>query len=268
MTPHADEPTASVPAPEQLSEVIHADAYLASRLAPGLSEPNYLSFIDLRSVVGRFAGIVSGSLFDYGSGGAPYRSLFTGITRYVRADITPGPAVDRLLPADGLTREAAGSYDAVLSTQVLEHVPDPAAYLAECARILRPGGRLLVTTHGMFEEHGCPHDYHRWTARGLERAVERAGLTVTDSWKLTAGARGAVQMIQYAANSLHLPERPVLHRILAVVRRLHGFIGVPLLNFIARGFASQGVVAAGHPAAIYAGVAVIARRPEVAAGAS
>lgn len=246
----------------RLSDVIHADAYLASRLAPPLSETNCLSFTDLRDVVERFAQRVSGSLFDYGSGGAPYRSLFRGITTYIRADVTPGPAVDRLLPSNGMTEEPEASYDAVLSTQVLEHVPDPAAYLAECARLLKPGGQVLITTHGMFEEHGCPHDYHRWTARGLECAVERAGLRVEASWKLTAGARGAIQMVHYAANSLHLPERPVCHKLLAIVRRLYGWVWLPMLNAIARRFTSQGVVDASHPAAIYAGVAVIARRPK------
>lgn len=259
--------SSSVPE-SRLSDVIHADAYLASRLSPGLGETNRLSFTDLREVVSRFASQVSGSLFDYGSGGAPYRSLFRGITTYVRADVTPGPAVDRLLPADGMTQEAGNTYDAVLSTQVLEHVPDPSAYLSECARILKPGGRLLVTTHGMFEEHGCPHDYHRWTARGLECAVERAGLRVEDSWKLTAGARGAIQQMHYAANSLHLPERPVFHRILAVLRRLYGWLALPVLNGIAGAFSSQGVVPASHPAAVYAGVAIIARRPASAGAAS
>ena len=252
----------------QLSDVLHADAYLSHRLTPPLSELNHLSFTDLRTVVERFAGRVSGSLFDYGSGGAPYRSLFRSISNYVRADVTPGPAVDRLLPSSGLTDEPDADYDAVLSTQVLEHVPDPAAYLAECARLLKPGGRLLVTTHGMFEEHGCPHDYHRWTSRGLENAIARAGLVVDDSWKLTAGARGALQVVHYAANSLHIPERPLCHKLLALLRRFHGWILLPLLNRIGGLFASQGVVPAAHPAAIYAGIAVIAHRPGFGASAN
>jgi SAM-dependent methyltransferase len=40
---------------------------------------------------------------------------------------------------------AAGSLDAVVAASVLEYVPDPAAVLAECARVLRPGGILLCT---------------------------------------------------------------------------------------------------------------------------
>jgi SAM-dependent methyltransferase len=40
---------------------------------------------------------------------------------------------------------ADGSLDAVVSASVLEYVPDPGAVLAECARVLRPGGVLVCT---------------------------------------------------------------------------------------------------------------------------
>jgi SAM-dependent methyltransferase len=40
---------------------------------------------------------------------------------------------------------AAGSLDAVVASSVLEYVRDPAGVLAECARVLRPGGALLCT---------------------------------------------------------------------------------------------------------------------------
>jgi SAM-dependent methyltransferase len=248
-------------APPNLSDTLHDQAYVASRLHPRLLDPHRLILQDVLAMVRPFAAEVQGKLFDYGSGGGPYRSLFQGIQTYVRADITPGPNVDRILPATGLTEEADGTYDAVLSTQVLEHVPDPEAYLRECRRILRPGGRLLVTTHGMFEEHGCPYDFHRWTARGLENAVAAAGFEVKESVKLTAGPRGAVQLYHYLIGALHAPQQPVWHALFALVRRLHAVTGLPLLNALASVFTRFGVVPALDPAAVYVGVAVSARKP-------
>jgi ubiquinone/menaquinone biosynthesis C-methylase UbiE len=48
--------------------------------------------------------------------------------------------------ADAVPEIADGSLDAVVSTMVMEHVPDERAYLAEIRRVLRPGGRAYVTT--------------------------------------------------------------------------------------------------------------------------
>jgi ubiquinone/menaquinone biosynthesis C-methylase UbiE len=48
--------------------------------------------------------------------------------------------------AERVPEIADGSLDAVVSTMVMEHVPDEGAYLAEIRRILRPGGRAYVTT--------------------------------------------------------------------------------------------------------------------------
>ena len=48
--------------------------------------------------------------------------------------------------ADAVPDIPAGSLDAVVSTMVMEHVPDEGAYLGEIRRIMRPGGRAYVTT--------------------------------------------------------------------------------------------------------------------------
>lgn len=245
----------------RLGRLLHADDYVRSRQRPIRKDPHYLGLSDLLSVVRPFAAAAQGELFDYGSGGAPYRSLFINVNKYVRADITPGPNVDRLLQANGHTDEPDARYDAVLSTQVLEHVPDPAAYLRECVRILKPGGRLLVTTHGMFEEHGCPHDFHRWTARGLELAVAAAGLEIEASHKLVGGVRGCIQLQHYLIAALHAPEYPRWHRVLAVIRRLYGLIALAPLNWLADRFPKHAVLPADHWSPIYVGVAVRACKP-------
>ena len=58
-----------------------------------------------------------------------------------------GVEVDyRLQSAEALAAEAPASFDAVTCMEMLEHVPDPVAILAACAALLRPGGRLVVST--------------------------------------------------------------------------------------------------------------------------
>lgn len=239
------------------------DRYVRERLEPRWRDFDYLAFMDLRSVVGGFAASlpVGASVFDYGCGGAPYERLFAHCGRYVRADLVPGPRVEVRLRADGLTDEPAACHDAVLSSQVLEHVPDPLAYLRECRRILRPGGDVLVTTHGLFEEHGCPGDFQRWTVAGLERDVRAAGLEVVASYKLTTQVRGALQLTHYLIETLHQPGGGPGWRLLDLLRRAHRNLTRPLANAVGAGFSRQGVVPGDDPARIYVGIAVRARRP-------
>jgi len=52
----------------------------------------------------------------------------------------------QLKPVEALAAERPGSFDAVTCMEMLEHVPDPAAIIRACATLLKPGGRLFVST--------------------------------------------------------------------------------------------------------------------------
>jgi SAM-dependent methyltransferase len=117
------------------------------------------------------------SILDVGAGQMPYRSLLdTGGRRYVAVDIV-GPA-----PVRGRAEElpfAGESFDVVVCFQVLEHVDSPEQAVREFARVLRPGGRVLLSTHGVFPYHPNPKDLWRWTAEGLDVLFRREGFSAT-----------------------------------------------------------------------------------------
>src|SRR4029079_549027 len=52
----------------------------------------------------------------------------------------------RLAPVERLAAEEPARFDAVTCMELLEHVPDPAAFVRECATLLKPGGCLYVST--------------------------------------------------------------------------------------------------------------------------
>lgn len=117
-------------------------------------------------------------LLDVGAGEQPYRELFAHLD-YVTTDwansVHPGARkVDIVAPADDLPIEE-GSFDAVVCTQVLEHVAEPLAVLSELFRVLRPGGRLYLTVPLTWEEHEAPYDFFRYTRFGLEHLLAGAG---------------------------------------------------------------------------------------------
>jgi SAM-dependent methyltransferase len=165
-------------------------------LEPCPGDPLYLVLSDLRIAIGGLVPPERSRILDYGCGGSPYRSLFVGDCTYHRADLAGGEDLDFEYGADGLVSAEAAGYDFVLSTQVLEHVENPSSYLKECYRLLKPGGRLLLTTHGIYEDHACPNDYWRWTTFGLRRMVEEAGFKVGQLKKLTTGPRAATFLVE------------------------------------------------------------------------
>jgi SAM-dependent methyltransferase len=117
-------------------------------------------------------------VLDVGAGDAPYRELFAH-AEYLTSDwqhsVHEGARrADIVASADALPVEDA-SVDAVLLLQVLEHVPEPARVLEELHRVLRPGGRLVLTAPLAWELHELPHDYFRYTGPGLEHLLARAG---------------------------------------------------------------------------------------------
>ena len=124
---------------------------------------------------------VRGIVVDVGCGRKPYQPwLGTNATRWLGFDLpapwSGRPAADAFASGSALPL-ADGAADCVLSTQVIEHVPDPWAVLREAARILRPGGALLLTAPQAQWLHEEPHDYFRYTKYGLARLAEEAGLT-------------------------------------------------------------------------------------------
>ena len=165
-----------------------------------------------------------GRVLDFGSAESPYRHLFRSDADWVAADLPGNPDADVHVQPDGTVPIADASVDLVLSTQVLEHVTDPATYLAECFRVLRPGGTLLLSTHGLMVFHPDPDDYWRWTCSGLRRAVEQAGFTVQRFEGIMGLLATGLQLVQDAVYyKLPGPLRPpcalVLQSLIAVADR-------------------------------------------------
>lgn len=52
----------------------------------------------------------------------------------------------RLIAAEALAAETAGTFDVVTCMELLEHVPDPASTIAACATLVRPSGRVVFST--------------------------------------------------------------------------------------------------------------------------
>ena len=115
---------------------------------------------------------------DVGAGDAPYRELFRHVD-YITIDWEhsmhgDSAASDISASADQLPLDNA-SADAVLLTEVLEHLSAPDVALSEIARVLRPSGRLYLTVPFVWILHEMPFDYFRYTPSALLMLLERSG---------------------------------------------------------------------------------------------
>jgi len=146
------------------------------------SDHHYLTLSELYAWLSDAAvPFARGSLLDYGCGGKPYEALFrTHIDQYTAADVVvaAGTHLDLLIKPGQALPVADGAFDTVLSTQTLEHVPDPAFYIAEAARVLKPGGRLVLTAPMFCRHHESPYDFTRFTKYGIENLLAQGGFHV------------------------------------------------------------------------------------------
>lgn len=188
-----------------------------------LAAPYRYVVVRLEETVAELAGVGSigeARVLDYGCAMRPYEGLFGSGVTYVGADLEGNPLADIHLGPDGSVPEPDCSFDLVLSTQVLEHVGDPERYLLECFRVLRPGGSLVLTTHGLMYWHPDPQDFWRWTNDGLGRQVADAGFTVSEIRGVLGLASASLQLFQDATAS-HLP-RGVRQVYVALMQQLVG----------------------------------------------
>ncbi len=177
---------------------------VTDRMRPEPGQKFYICLSDLSEALKPFATDDAITVLDYGCGDSPYRPMYPNAT-YQRADLEDIPDVDFIVRSGKPLEAPDESVDLIFSSQVIEHVYHTSAFFADCYRLLKPGGRLLVTTHGSFIDHSVPYDYQRWTPWGLRRDLEAAGFQIDEISRMTTGPRAALQFWEYVMEQAPAP---------------------------------------------------------------
>lgn len=189
---------------QKLRSRVRREAFYPSWLGVVIS-PVYIVRRGLHKAILDLSPAVGGSVLDLGCGTKPYESLFTKARSYTGVDIEVSghdhadSKVDVFYDGKTLPFPDA-SFDSVVSFEVFEHVFNIEEVLAEASRVLKPGGRFLLTIPFAWEEHEVPYDFARYTSYGIEHLLRRAGFDCIRTVKSSTAVLAMAQLfIAYLA---------------------------------------------------------------------
>lgn len=140
----------------------------------------YLTMLMLENSLRECAHYVKGTTLDVGCGRRPYeKTFFAGASKYIGTDyLSDRSRPDVVCSALDLPFRD-NHFDTVVSTEVLEHVPDPLRAMREMRRVLKPGGFLVLSAPMHWPRHEVPYDFFRYPYDGLLHLVKTSGFELT-----------------------------------------------------------------------------------------
>ena len=185
-----------------------------------LSSFKWLAMRQLSATIAAAAPHARGRLLDVGCGARRFAHYFEPrVSRYVGLDY---PTTYQLgeehidVYGDGLQLPFLdGSFETVVCFEVLEHVKDGAQLAREIARVVTPGGTVILTVPFLWGEHCQPHDYARYTVFGVKQLFEAAGLDVVAQRKVGGYWTVAGQRLCYHLEAVYKPLGRWMHTSLS-----------------------------------------------------
>lgn len=151
-----------------MTNIIHSKA--RERILPKIYQWDYLGLKPLLENIKNFSketkeeGVQK--ILDLGCGSKPYEAIFPFAEKFVGFDVERNERVDFVgfnwdLPFQD------NEFDALISTQVLEHTAKIPETVKEIRRVVKSGGLIYISVPLTFPEHGIPYDFYRFTRFGL-----------------------------------------------------------------------------------------------------
>lgn len=215
--------SSSLAGPTFDQQTAFAKAISLERFNPSLRNPDYLVLMSRRKLLSAWIDSLPREplqVLDIGGRIQPYRPLLEGrLGTYLAIDPLATRLVDALATGEQLPF-VAGSFDLVICTQVLCYCEDPFQMIREIWRVLKPDGRLLLSSPAIFPRH-AENDRWRIFPAGLRLLpkdfshvqISPEGLSIASLCRFFAV--GFDQ--SFAGNWLH---RPVNSSLVPLINRL------------------------------------------------
>lgn len=180
--------------------------------------PSFILRHGLYKAITKASENIEGHVLDFGCGSKPYETLFEKAETYTGVDIESSghqhseSRIDVFYDGRNLPFPD-NHFDSVVCFDVFEHVFNIDEVLEEIARVLRPGGKILLSVPFAWDEHEIPFDFARYTSFGLMSVLERNGYTVVALTKTTTYFLAISQIFIAYLEQCVLPKGRVLGRV-------------------------------------------------------
>ena len=172
---------------------------LHPEFTPSLFHPYYFIRHGLKDHIFKYAGHMKGKMMDFGCGSKPYRSFFS-VNEYIGVDYENeghphhNEQIDVFYDGKSLPF-ADEEFESVLCSEVFEHVFNLDDILKEINRVMKPGGKMIVTCPFVWNEHEVPYDYARYTRFALKSLLEKNGFEIIEYSKAGNFITAVTQLI-------------------------------------------------------------------------
>lgn len=151
-----------------------------------------------------------GRLLDLGCGKAPLYGTYAPLVDEVTClDWSDSGYVDLVCDLSQPLPMPDARFDTIVFSDVLEHLPEPMAVWHEMARVLAPGGRIVLNVPFYYSVHAHPHDYARYTCFALDRFARLSGLRVMHLQPVGGLVEIGVDLTAKVLSKLPLVGRPL-----------------------------------------------------------
>jgi SAM-dependent methyltransferase len=211
---------------------------------PDIFHPFYFIRNELVRKIKEHSFLLNGDLLDFGCGAKPYKQLFSHCKSYVGVDYEgaghshTGEEIEYFYNGKTLpfTNE---SFDSIFASEVFEHLFNLSEIIPELNRVMKTGGRLLVTCPFAWPEHEKPYDYARYTLFALTSVLEANGFKMIKTDKsgnffLAVHQLNTIYVYQHVCGKFSLNNRlPILsaiaRKVVTPIMNIGGLVGNAIL---------------------------------------
>jgi len=126
-----------------------------------------------------------GRLLDMGCGKAPLFATYRPQVSDIQCidwdnGLHGADYLDKSCDLNAAMPYADETFDTIILSDVLEHLPEPARCWTEIGRLLAPGGKMLLNVPFYYQVHEAPFDFYRYTEFALRRFAEQTGFEICE----------------------------------------------------------------------------------------